>query len=390
VGCGNVNNFTVYESPVTGAGTHAIVIGVGRYSHLLGGAGALTRSHEHMGQLTSPPLSARKFATWLINDLNLPYKPLASVALLLAENSAKPFQVGRKGPKVAVAEATIANVEAALHEWRARGERSDDERLIFYFCGHGMGRGTDTTLITSDYGANQYNALDGAIDFRALLTAMDQCAAREQLYFIDACRVASATLLSTGGYNGRPIFQPDIWTAARQRLRRAPVYYATIAGAAAYAQANQPSIFTAALLAGLSGCGSDDIDDGKWQVTTSRLKEVVDFLMGREEDRLGRVSVPAADDQGRIVLHVPKRKPKGIALVQCQPDAANAVAELVCLNGGRVKKQRETMGAQEWLLELPVGSYEFVAEFPGEEFQRQTRTADIRPTVKRVTLQVSP
>jgi hypothetical protein len=77
--------FVVHETPIAGSATHALVIGVGSYPHLLGGSGALCEDNEGLAQLTSPPVSARKFADWLICSFANPDKPLASVALLISE-----------------------------------------------------------------------------------------------------------------------------------------------------------------------------------------------------------------------------------------------------------------------------------------------------------------
>jgi hypothetical protein len=74
---------TVYSRRFNGAATHAIVIGVGHYPHLPGGKGRPKfRAHGGMGQLKSPPESARVIARWLIENYAHPDKPLATVSLL--------------------------------------------------------------------------------------------------------------------------------------------------------------------------------------------------------------------------------------------------------------------------------------------------------------------
>uniref|UniRef100_UPI003AF71AAD hypothetical protein n=1 Tax=Thiolapillus sp. TaxID=2017437 RepID=UPI003AF71AAD len=66
--------------------THAVVIGVGAYPHLNGGdPAALTDLHGGLGQLSSPPVSARTITDWLLDSFNNPDKPLASVSLLVSE-----------------------------------------------------------------------------------------------------------------------------------------------------------------------------------------------------------------------------------------------------------------------------------------------------------------
>ena len=58
--------FLVHDQPVPGSATHAIVIGVGTYPHLNGGTDALRRNTTAWGSFTSPPISARTIANWLI------------------------------------------------------------------------------------------------------------------------------------------------------------------------------------------------------------------------------------------------------------------------------------------------------------------------------------
>ena len=48
-------------------GTHAIVIGVGRYDWLIGGKQGSSTYSDGMGQLSSPPVSATRFASWLLD-----------------------------------------------------------------------------------------------------------------------------------------------------------------------------------------------------------------------------------------------------------------------------------------------------------------------------------
>src|SRR5688572_29148314 len=69
-------SFLVHDAGVGGPATHALVIGVGAYPHLNGGSGRLSPQHDGMEQLTSPPISARQFASWLMSEFNHPQKPL--------------------------------------------------------------------------------------------------------------------------------------------------------------------------------------------------------------------------------------------------------------------------------------------------------------------------
>src|SRR6476646_2588981 len=94
---------TVYHDAAVQPGTHALVIGVGKYAHLAGGE-APVANPDGMGQLTSPPISARAFALWLRTDYCDKAKPLASLSLLLSEADSEPFEAND------VAAATIENI----------------------------------------------------------------------------------------------------------------------------------------------------------------------------------------------------------------------------------------------------------------------------------------
>lgn len=379
-------SFLVEERQVRGPATHAIVIGVGQYPHLIGGGRRQVADPEGMAQLTSPPVSARTLATWLIDKLRYPAKPLATVALLTSERRSKRFPNSRTGRDVPVAPATIDNIEQALTDWRRRGDAAPDQRLLLYFCGHGMGKGSDLSLLASDYGEKDLNPLDGALDFRNFLMAMEQSAAREQVYFIDACRVNSGSLLQAGQLNGRTIFQADARRNPTTPLQ-APVYYSTLAGLSAYARERKPSMFTDALLFGLNGAGATD-SEGDWRVTAMRLKEALDFHLERALKKLGRAQVPATDNAVAMELHHLGADPTGTAIIACDPPEASRVATLAWEVGGVIKRRRST-DRGEWILELPVGSYEFRTDFGGSRWHADPKKAYVRPVYLRVPIKVS-
>src|SRR5437867_1912389 len=115
---------TLLRTTAAKPGTHALVIGVGRYPWLVGGKGKPTfAENDGMAQLTSPPASARAFATWLLESYENPQSPLASVDLLLSDSKSQTFKMGSKS--VAVDSATFANVAPAIKAWAIRGARPD-------------------------------------------------------------------------------------------------------------------------------------------------------------------------------------------------------------------------------------------------------------------------
>src|SRR5947199_9944041 len=78
-------------------GTHAVVIGIGRYPWLVGGkAKPRFAQNDGMAQLTSPPASARAFATWLLETYENPEAPLVSLDLLLSDAKGQRIKIGSK------------------------------------------------------------------------------------------------------------------------------------------------------------------------------------------------------------------------------------------------------------------------------------------------------
>jgi len=380
-----MTRFTVDRRRVAGPATHAMVIGVGHYPHLNGGGGRLTDAREGMGQLSSPSVSARAFATWLIQELDDPTKPLASVSLLLSERRAARFRNPRTRRTVSVAKATMANVSAAIADWKAAGDRSADHRLIFYFCGHGIAQGADVALLMSDFGADPNDALLGALDFVRFRSGMDACAARQQVYFVDACRASSDTLLAQVGRAGLPVIAPNPNAPRPPQPTQQPIYYSTLAGADAFGRRDQPSIFTDALLHALAGAGADDTN-GDWRVETSQLNRAIDVYMQRAiAAGAARAQVPATVELSTFDLHRLSGPPVVPTVLQCIPPEETGQARLSWGAVGAAERTSRPPDPAPWMIELPLGEYEFRAELDGEPVR--TRTVAVRPVERRVSLE---
>jgi len=386
--------FVVHEKQVQGAATHALVIGVGSYPYLVGGNGPLTDDNEGLRQLTSPPVSARAFADWLVTSFSNPDKPLASVALLISEanNVVDGNTSTYLNPKTNVSHdlerAQIDTVAKAVDEWQTRADSRVDNMTIFYFCGHGIAQSSDAALLTEDFGKINNNALDGAIDFRKFQLGMNRCAASQQCYFVDACRASSDMLIENRDYAGRPLVQ--ILKNARRGIpnRLSPVFYASLGGDLAYARPGQASVFTDALLKSLNGAGSDD-EEGDWRVSTTRLLDALNYYMSREFDGGGtQVQVPTTGDQAVMHIHY-LTNPKVPVEVKCQPDAATALAVLACLQGGVEQHTRPPTNEKAWRVAdgLPPGEYEFRATF-ANTYNNGKATQYVRPAYRVINIVV--
>jgi len=339
-----------------------------------------------MTQLRSPPQSAKAIARWLIEEYKHPQKPLASLSLLIS-GSGKPgftFNNGAKETSVETSQAIYREVETSIRDWHALGNQNSEHLLLFFFCGHGIAKGPELALLLSDFGAVDNAPLDGAFDFRRLRQNMDECAAREQCYFVDACRVGSELLISNDGYSGNPIIQRQGLTNTTGRFRQAPVFYSTLAGAEAYAEANNPSLYTLALLEALSGAGAGD-EDGPWRVRTNLMHDAIGFLVKDASQRLGlsQLQIPPSDDLSSIDLNVIST-PQVPVIVSCQPVDANEKATLRCEGPGYQSSRKPNK--DPWRLRLATNTYAFHAELA--ENQSVSRELLVRPAFRRVSLEV--
>lgn len=289
------------RDPADGPGTHAIVIGVGAYPNLVGGDGIVVPAlAEGMGQLTSPPLSAVALADWLAASHNDPAAPLASVDLLVSAGDGPFVHVAADGTETKVATPTHDEIVAALRAWKERGQAHGDGVLMFFFCGHGVTRAFDTALLARDYAADAEQPFAGAIWFEGMKQGMRSCAAKRQLYFVDACRVGSENLLRDFTAPLDPVFSArGPYTAGQAQA----TYYATTSGQPAYGIPGRPSVFTANLLMGLGGMGAND-DRGDWRVDTTKLQRALGELAGdfASPEQFG-LPPPVGGDQSLFEFH---------------------------------------------------------------------------------------
>lgn len=378
----------VFEQQIDGPATHAIVIGVGAYAHLPGGDGEEFPEHGGLGQLTSPPHSARAFATWLLAEYRNPDKPLASLELLLSDSESNHFTLPG-GDAQEVDRANLDKVDKAVTDWKDRGDQNPKHLMIFYFCGHGIGSGLQTTLLLEDFGQRHDRPLKRSINFDELYLGMDKCQARYQCYFVDACRVASPLLIETYNYAGDPIIYGSALHSPEGK-RFAPIYYSTVAGDRSYGQQGQPSVFTGVLLKALAGAGSDDVH-GDWRVDTDTLNRGIGFLLKRiaaEEQWLDQIS--PVDELTTYTFHHLEGKPLVPVAIGCRPDEANGVAELCyALPDGSHETVRSEMRRTDWDIDVEEGDYLFAARFADGSYPNNQVVRYVRPPFRPIPIKVS-
>ncbi|MFD9335449.1 caspase family protein [Streptomyces sp. NPDC060028] len=386
--------FTVHLDENAGpASTHALVIGIGAYTHLNGGPSPTDHPGAvGMRQLSSPPLSARKFATWMIGEYHDTGRPLGSLALLLSEAAPAPFPDPGTGEPHLVEPATIDNIVAAVKEWKTRGDH-DEARLVFYFCGHGVSLGVDTSLLAADMFADVNSPLNGALHFEALWRGLGSCKASQQVFFVDACRAGSDRLFKVVGADnlGRvPVSgnrRPDGFLP-----REHAVIYATLHGEESFARPDEVSLFTSALLRSFDGAGSENTEGHVWRVTIDTLKHAITRFM-KEPAFAGSLTgagTPVSPESFEFDFHELRGDPIVPVYIGCRPEEDNALAEFVCRGDGQEPRRRpppvagEEPDISEWALFLPFGRYEVEAVL-GDGDVRADRL-DARPPLFRIGL----
>jgi hypothetical protein len=294
---------------------HAVLIGVSDYSALPAFDDPPGDGLAALKQLQSAALSALRVADKLkaLDAAGRLLRPLGSIRLLVAPSDAEKAS----DPRLAAgnfALPTIANIKAALRAWRLDAARFQDSQALLLFSGHGIRRAQEESILLAqdflvgrDEGTPEMEATFQLSNIRSGMvpSARFPTIARDQFYFVDACRDMPSALNDFA-----PIESPAVFTAELniQDYRYAPIFFATIPGGKAAGVAGQPTYFTKALLWALeNGCAdkttlkpaagsSSPLPPGKiWPVTAVSLKagiEASDALFEGRVELTGLVGGP--------------------------------------------------------------------------------------------------
>jgi hypothetical protein len=363
--------------------THALVIGVGAYPHLLGGALFAAQPALiplGLNQLTSSVAAGRAVADWLLTGFVNPARPLASIELLLSPGTYIPSDEAADklgvahGSSVIVETATLENIQAAFDRWLARcnhdrtvnpqGEEVGDA-AFFFFSGHGLEKEV-SLLLPEDFGRDANVPFARAIDLTTTHRRMGQCKADLQCWFVDACREAPIELLTSQDKPGVTL-KGD--TDERFWLRDAPIYQAAAEGRKAFGPIDKPTYFTQELIACLNGLGADRKVGAQWRVTTQSLRAgvnaAIDRLLPVDGKRVTCDTGSGKSNFTRTIHFAPDPVPV-LAKVFCNPFDAQPLADLYLLDAGGTKIPRDARDAKRWVIEVISGTYRPGADFdPG-------------------------
>jgi hypothetical protein len=369
-----------------GPRTHALVIGVGHYRYFVGGANHDNELPIQGSQLTSPPVSARAFADWLLRDYNPPDAPLASVDLLLSAGQGKRLEEYARpdtGEIVDIDRATRPAVELAYWHWRKHltGAGAADHVAIFFFSGHGVRR-YNQLLLCEDFGELRAAMFNGAFSYEPTYRAMEGCHARRQFFFVDACEeklprdVAAKLLVDPAA----PLSQPD----ADTHDRTASEFRAAASGRLAYGEPGQVSYFTDAVLQGLRSLGSEQNAQGKWVVRAGMLqKSIAMQLEYLAKSQKAPEMFPRGDVAQLEWMHViGEQAPRVPYVISCEPKGALRRARLsVRSAAGEPVDERPEPRREPWETKLEPSEYRLAAEFAGRYAGRYKSVDNVKVNV---------
>jgi len=356
--------FTPRHATGPGPKTHAIIIGVGYYHHLPGGGGDTVKDSMDLEQLTSPPESAKAFAKWVVEDLNNPKAPLASVELLTSPpmDFVLPNGTTRQSTR-----ASMSEIQQAFGRWYQRCDSDAGNVAIFYFCGHGVMR-RNLALLAEDYGMLPLVPFQTAVDLDVTWEGLARCKAETQCFFIDSCRQATWVMQKQLNDPAVPLITSEFGGGTD---RDAPRFMATGPGRSAYGMSGGVTLFTGVLLECLKR-GALNMD-GRWVVTTLRLSEAISRAMQelRENSERPQIGSTAGTMKGNTI-HELLGPPEIPVSLCCRPETAteHAKFELFVSTPPRLPRfSRKAPAPHRWDLIAPAGHYTARATFTDKKYK---------------------
>jgi hypothetical protein len=374
---------TIVDNAVPGPATHALIVAVGYYHHLPGGAGRTVQNTMGLRQLTTPPLSAKAVVDWLVNDYKNPAAPLGSIELLASAPGG--YTYGAR----TVDGATLNNVLAARDSWLPRLEGNPGNVAFFYFCGHGVERDTQYLLL-EDFGASDADPMAASIDLDRFHDHMTACPADTQIFVADACREVPWELITTYDAMGTAVVQGQ---RGGNTDRKAPILRAAAQGRPAFGAPGEVTLFTQALLAALRGAGAveEPYASDHWVVRYFHLASAIRALLANVPEGTPRQEFRTGGEGGDILLAELAGPPQvSVQLDFIPPEtAAYATIELSSALRNVICSRQPIDGL--WRAEVPAEyAYQLAATYTGDRYPPLNRPIPVLPPMLLFSVQVTP
>lgn len=340
-------------------GTHALVIGVSRYRHVLGGSEETRRGRDYpIDQLGSAARTAHRFARWLLQRrCAAPVPPLASLRVLLSPQPGEIDAATQDARLAAAPAATAANVARALRAFRDACESDRDNHAIVYVVGHGaqITKHGALLLLEDFLSEDLNNLLDGALDVVDVHQALQTPrAARQQCWFVDVCRQRPAVVDALERLRGGIGLDKD-----PGNITASPLFMAAMGDTQAYALRGGHSLFCEALLWSLDSAGAargpgDAI--AHWHVPLGGLYEALPRRVQALAEQNGIeqfVEINGVANPG--VFHVYDAGPPVALTVRVTPDAAQPHSQLELMDA----QMAPVLSSAQWPVgaNVPAGIY---------------------------------
>jgi hypothetical protein len=373
----------IFDAAANTPQTHILLIAVGGYPFLKGGATPKVQTLEsakNIGQLTSPGASMVAYYNKMMeyHTQNEWSKPLGSLEILFTPH---PDAQAVLPPGLNIENASIENIQNAYVNWKNRCDQHADNVALFIFCGHGAEK-DHQYLLADDFGKSLANPWQEAFNFDLTKMAFKSCKAQTQIFFVDACRQITSDMLTTV-----PTVQPlELPSQLLPDSRYNFTIKAAASNQAAHGMENKPSYFTNALLMGLDGLVARK-DQNNWIVETGRLSAHINDLMQlanapelttqRCQTFLGNsIDILRRDEAPNTWLEI-----------SCDPDHALPLAALSYseLNQAAIIDSRPP-DPNPWKFNVKAGIYTLTANFQAGGFQNKTHPVSAIPPITRETI----
>jgi hypothetical protein len=318
-----------------------------------------------LGQLTSPPISAKAVADWFLARIykpttpfgfSNPTAPLSSVDVLLSPSGAYKRPDGNS---IDVDIADKAHVEQSFEQWRQRLVGNPASIGVMYFCGHGV-MSANQYLLTADFGDNPGNPWSKAFDLSLTVRALEREVPGPLYFLVDACRQVPKTFAATLGANPQALrvvqLNKPLVNSSRLELQAAGE------GALAFAVPNKVSRFTDALLRALSGfCGEKVPGQNVWQTTGEELARSVRHILEQGNKTVERRQQVEQVLIGPTVLQVDTTPPRVMVDLDLLPVDRRSAYRLY-LRSLKGDASEHDAAAYPWRLDVPGGFYDVGAK----------------------------
>ncbi len=350
----------VHKVAVNGPATHAFLVGIADYPHLIGGSGPLARWDFGLGQLTSTTVSVRSLAEWFIRSFECSVRPLSTVSLVLSELGAQQstFTNPSTGIVSSISRGTQKETRDALIDVLAQVGGPDDQ-FIFYFAGHGLSGGTNDFYLLRDFGIDHNGPLDAMINYADLLAGLRTQLPSHQFLVFDGCRDVQerAKANQTGG-TGLITADPQIRLGIVQPMLQCSLL-STERDGLSYGKMGTPSVCVQAFLRALKGAAGKRGNNG-WNVTSGRVCEAMsDFQTLGFGPNAGIVQRPDPAAYKDFPIRRLAGPPQVPVFMRRKDGQSLKGAAVTCKANGAIVCNEPSVPDSYWEGALDIGQHEF-------------------------------